>query len=191
MSSLLDQALLQVEHVKSFCNFTIVLNIEDQERRPPAHLVDVRSGPTLRPDPLLRRTFDPEIWHGLGVVGLWAAIDAFRERKGKKAGQMAPGSLACSPRFAAARRLGRGGWFTTPLCAQLRRSSRWLLLVLRWPAKTQPRPHHRFTQPGLAVPLTSGTGSQFDGHSVKLTIVDLRYYVEQAVAILRALDPVW
>jgi hypothetical protein len=109
MSSLLDQALLQVEHVKSFCNFTIVLNIEDQERRPPAHLVDVRSGPTLRPDPLLRRTFDPEIWHGLGVVGLWAAIDAFRERKGKKAGQMAPGSLACSPRFAAARRLGRGG----------------------------------------------------------------------------------
>ncbi len=36
---------------------------------------------TLPHDPVGAAGLDPRVWYGLGLVGVWAAIDAFRERR--------------------------------------------------------------------------------------------------------------
>jgi hypothetical protein len=58
------------------------------------------------------------------------------------------------------------------------------------PVHQKPRPHHRFGK-GATVPLTSGTGTQFDHDTVRLTLDDLRFYIGEGRDILKALDTAW
>src|SRR2546425_982838 len=94
-TALLDQALEQIGRVETLCTFTdIEKYLTAQGRRTLAYLgVGRPSSQTNLPgvpppqisqvDPLAAKTLDTAMWHGLGMVGLMAAIDAFRERKGK------------------------------------------------------------------------------------------------------------
>jgi len=50
--------------------------------------------------------------------------------------------------------------------------------------------HHRFKE-GLTVPLTSGTGTQFDRDVARLTLKDLEFYVSKGQEVLAALDAAW
>ena len=43
----------------------------------------------------------------------------------------------------------------------------------------------------VTVPLTSGTGTQFDHDAVRLTIQDLDFYVREGRTILTALNTAW
>ena len=63
--SKLDQAFTQVTQIDTFCAFCARLPL------PPV---------TMPPDAVRAAGLDPDIWHGLGIVGLWAALDAFTER---------------------------------------------------------------------------------------------------------------
>jgi len=100
----LDQALAQLAQINSFVTFCAVLESEDLDRRLRTHpayqssahsaLPGVQPNEVHQPNPLLRRAFEPDIWHGLGIVGIWAAIDAFRERKNQPASPAFPGVVS-------------------------------------------------------------------------------------------------
>ena len=60
-----SQALRQLDQIESFCDLC------DRLPMPPV---------TLPADAVRAAGLDPDIWHGLGIVSLWATIDAFAER---------------------------------------------------------------------------------------------------------------
>lgn len=67
MTAELDQALAQLAALETFCRFSQRLPM------PPV---------TMPPDAVRAAGLDPDVWHGLGIVGIWAAVDAFAERRG-------------------------------------------------------------------------------------------------------------
>lgn len=133
---------------------------------------------TMPPDPVRAAGLEPEIWHGLGIVGLWAAIDAFVERRQPE------------------RRRG-------PLAVRLRAE----LPKDRGLAELEDMRHlyaHNFG--GLAdeeyfasatryvlVPsgYTLASGTRFDGTMLVLTLDDLRFYIAETRRILTTLDRAW
>jgi len=72
-SSDYGNAINQLTKLESFAN------VEDNLKEPPVCMPQDR-----------RRAagIDPDLWYGLGIVGVWAAIDAFGERKTGKRGQL-------------------------------------------------------------------------------------------------------
>jgi hypothetical protein len=199
MGALLDQALAQLDQINSFCTFCAVLEAEDTERRLRVHpayqsmshqaIPGIPPPEISGPDPLQRRTLDPDIWHGLGIVGVWAAIDAFRERKNRSSSSEVHNALTahaphlldtwgdvCDLRHLFAHKFAGQAddyyWYYDG------------------PGHASPRPHYHFSQ-GATVSLTSRTGTQFQHDSIRLTIKDLEFYVEQGRAILTALDNAW
>jgi hypothetical protein len=170
--SILDQALTQVEHINTFCDFS------DRLPPPPAG---------IPPDPLRAAGLDPDIiWHGLGIVGLWAALDAFTERRQQ---QQRPSGT------------GWADWLTSSLPSHLADAVRELddmrhLYAHNFggvaDAKYFQRPRNVFKQkPKCPYRLSSGTGSSFDGQRLTLTRDDLRFYIAKVCAILSCLDSVW
>jgi hypothetical protein len=50
---------------------------------------NLKESPFSMPQDRMRAAgIDPDLWYGLGIVGVWAAIDAFGERKTGKYGQL-------------------------------------------------------------------------------------------------------
>lgn len=50
---------------------------------------NLKEPPVCMPQDRMRAAgIDPDLWYGLGIVGVWAAIDAFGERKTEKHGQL-------------------------------------------------------------------------------------------------------
>lgn len=203
MPSLLDEALAQLDQIKSFVTFCAVLESEDLERTLRDHpayrsftyssLPGVPPPEISRPDPLLRRTLDPVIWHGLGIVGVWASIDAFRERKNQPSSPAFPGVVTDTLAVTAPYLVDIWGdlydlrhLFAHKFAGQADH----YYWFYDGPTRTKPRPHHRFSE-GVTVPLTSGTGTQFDHDRVCLTIQDLDFYVREGRTILTALSTAW
>jgi hypothetical protein len=111
---------------------------------------------------------DPAIYYGLGVVGVWAAIDAYAERAGKKP---VVASLANSQRLADWRELD-----------DLRN-----LFAHNFAGEADARYFQRARTfaPGTHTVLRSG--AVFDGQRIALEADHLRYYVAQGRLILAAL----
>jgi hypothetical protein len=144
----LEQALRQLKQIESFCNLC------DRIPMPPV---------TLPPDPVRAAGLDPEIWHGLGIVGLWAAIDAFRERRKRK------GPLPNN--------LGRI-WKELDDMRHLYAHNFAGVADATYFKKRQ----RNYFQSGI--PYNLASGNIFDGHKLILTLDDLKFYIKGARDIL-------
>lgn len=168
--SILDQALTQVRQIETFCDFC------DRLPLPPV---------TMPPDAVRAAGLDPDIWHGLGIVGLWATLDAFMERRHQR-----PSGT------------GWADWLTSSLPSHLADAVRELDDMRHLYAHNfggvadatyfQHRQRNVFKpKPKVPYRLSSGTGSSFDGQRLTLTRDDLRFYIAKIRAILSYLDSVW
>ena len=160
----LEQALRQLQQIESFCIFCDRLPI------PPV---------TLPPNPVRAAGLDPDIWHGLGLVGLWAALDAFTERR--------PGY---SKSISLSNRLSR------KLPANLERILKELEDMRHLYAHNfagiadaqyfKPNRKRHCFQRNTTYHLRSG--AYFDGRRLALTLEDLRFYIKHTRDILEYLD---
>lgn len=162
-----SQDLRQLDQIESFCDLC------DRLPMPPV---------TLPPDPVRAAGLDPDIWHGLGLVGLWAAIDAFVERN-KPPGVSRPFLVHLSP-------------FLPPKLDQVAKELNDMRhLYAHNFAGVADAKYFDFPQPrscfkdSTPYPLTSG--NRFDGQQLTLTLNDLKYYIQHTREILKHLDNVW
>ena len=159
----LDQALRQLEQIESFCILCDLL------QPPPV---------TLPQDPVRAAGLDPDIWHGLGVVGLWAAIDAFVERRRpQRPKRPLPIRLAAELHHDRAlaeiediRHLYAHNFGGVA-------DQRYFVAAER----------HALGRAGCT--LTSG--ARFDGQRLTLRLDDLRFYIAEARRIISTLDSLW
>ena len=126
---------------------------------------------TMPPDAVRAAGLDPDVWHGLGIVGIWAAVDAFAERRGHHRSEL-PRLL--SPRL-------KRAWLEID---DLRH-----LYAHNFGGKADARYFGR-TRNCLAAgtPYTFASGSNFDGRQLVLTVQDLDFYIDEGRAIVRHLD---
>jgi hypothetical protein len=124
--------------------------------------------------------FDIPLWVGLGVVGLWAALDGFSERAGLPRQQCATCGRRCIPeRFATYVRDSEGR--SLQELEDLRH-----LYAHNYAEKADDvyfkRPRHVLAL-GTARQLTCG--AQFDGWGVRLDLCHLRMYSHTVQSVLR------
>lgn len=160
-----SQALKQLDQIESFCDFC------DRLPLPPV---------TLPPDPVRAAGLDPDIWHGLGIVALWAAIDAFVERKLPPGISRPPvNGLSC---------------YLPPnldLIAKELDDMRHLYAHnFAGVADTTYFERHRNCFQA-STPYSLSSGNRFDGHQLTLTLSDLKHYIQHTRDILKHLDNVW
>ena len=173
MTTELNQALTQVRQIGTFCDFFDRLDLP----LPPFPITQ---------DPVRAAGLNRDIWHGLGIVGLWAALDAFRERRHPQA----PGGKR------------RVGWLTSHLPQDLAAAVRELEDIRHLYAhnfggvaddkyfRAGPQYKRYVFKQDCSHRLSSDTGSSFDGKCLTLALDDLRFYISQVEAILRHLDNV-
>ena len=161
-----SQALRQLDQIESFCDLC------DRLPMPPV---------TLPPDPVRAAGLDPDIWHGLGIVALWAAIDAFVERR------QPPG---VSGGFV--NRLSR---YLPPNLDQIAKEIDDMrnLYAHNFAGVADAtyfnnRPRSCFQ---ASIPYTLTSGNRFDGQQLTLTLNDLKHYIRHTREILKRLDSVW
>lgn len=161
-----ELALLQLSRLESFAN------AEGSLPYPPFPMPQ---------DRLRAAGIDPDLWYGLGIVGAWAAMDAFGERKGLPDGQLR-------------RRFGG-----KVLDAEQRRVLEELddlrnLFAHNFAGVADHdylKDRRRVRLKELKTPYTLTCGYQFSGVSgerVALNLTHFRHYIEQARAILRAIQ---
>ena len=160
----LEQALRQLQQIESFCILC------DRLPMPPV---------TLPPDPVRAVGLDPDIWHGLGLVGLWAALDAFTERQ--------PGyshSLSLSNRLS-----GKLPADSEQIIKELEDMRHLYAHNFAGIADAQyfnPERKRNCFKPNTTYHLKSG--ACFDGGRLALTSEDLSFYIEHTREILEYLD---
>ena len=156
--STLDQARTQVKQICTFCDFC------DRLPLPPV---------TMPPDAVRAAGLDPDIWHGLGVVGLWAALDAFAAR--------------CSPSTSWADWRTRLPQDLADAVCELEDMRNLYAHNFGGVADDvyfSPKFKRYMFKQGVPHLLSSGTGSSFDGQRLTLALADLRFYIEKVSAIL-------
>ena len=164
--TVLDQALRQLEQLQTFCALCERLPL------PPV---------TLPPNPVRAAGLDPDIWHGLGIVGLWAAIDAFAERR--------------QPQDNGSSLINRLSAFLPPeLDNSLKELDDMRHLYAHNFAGIADATYFKkrtrnFFKSGSSYKLSSG--NQFDGHRLILTLHDFEFYIDRVREILRYLDRTW
>ena len=121
----------------------------------------------------------PDIWHGLGIVGLWATIDAFAERENQVAGRLVDRlSTALPPNLdAVAKELD-----------DIRNLYAHNFACVADATYFNAKPRNCF-KANILYPLTSG--NRFDGQQLTLTLNDLKHYILHTREILKRLDSVW
>jgi hypothetical protein len=172
MGEHISLALAQVARISQLADF-----LEHRELRAAIK----RSAPVGIPPGPGSMGFDEPLWVGLGIVGLWAALDAFAERANLKAKCLVCGRSACVVGRLASNKPAPS---TTPLeeIEDLRHlfahscgghaDTTFLTFGTR----------HVLTRPGTVL----SCGVVFDGHSLSLTGQHLRHYAECARITIEA-----
>jgi hypothetical protein len=117
--------------------------------------------------------FDRALWVGLGIVGLWAALDAFYER----AGLIATKCAVCKRKRCIRARFANY-WEGDECQALAELEDLRHLYAHNYAGEADDRyfgqkhPRHVLTRDGVALTC----GAQFDGHRADLDLSDLRYY---------------
>lgn len=163
----LSQALSQVAQIESFCNLC------DGLPMPPV---------TLPADAVRAAGLDPDIWHGLGIVALWATIDAFVERT--------------HPTKASVRLVDR---LSSHLSSKLDQIAKELddmrnLYAHNFAGVADATYFNRQFRRNCfkdGIPYTLTSGNHFDGQQLTLTLSDLKHYIRHTREILERLDSVW
>lgn len=131
--------------------------------------------------------FDAPLWVGLGMVGLWSALDAFAER----AGIARVKCLVCDSKNCLSSRLTN----TSKLNVVDERALKEMEDVRhlfahnyagRADAEYFNKKKRHVLKSGVSVSLSSG--AKFDGGSISLTVAHLRYYADQSREIIGKLS---
>lgn len=161
-----SQALRQLDQIESFCDLC------DRLPMPPV---------TLPADAVRAAGLDPDIWHGLGIVGLWATIDAFAE--------------STQPKKVSGRLVDR---LSPELPSKLDQIAKELDDMRNLYAHnfagvaddTYFKPQFTRNCFKASIPYTLTSGNRFDGQQLTLTLNDLKHYIQHTREILKHLDNV-
>ena len=169
------RALNVVRHIEGMCNF-----IED----PAIKTAVEQAVPCSMPRTPGALGFDVPLWVGLGIVGLWAALDAFADRAGlTKSKCPTCGRRSCIwTRFAPHPLEGNEGRSLEEL-EDFRH-----LYAHNYAGEADAgyfgRPRHILAR-GTTTALTCGV--QFSGHRLSLDLPHLRYYASTVKSVLARL----
>jgi hypothetical protein len=168
MSANVSLGLSQVDRIKSLCDFLdgpVMKGAVDN------------SVPVSMPRDVGSLGFDTPLWVGLGIVGLWSALDAFAEREGiKKTTCKTCGGRNCF----SSRLLSTGKLNAAHQALNELEDVRHLFAhnyAGRADAEYFKKQRHVLAS-GVSVALSSG--AKFDGASISLTVAHLRYYAGQS-----------
>ena len=171
MSADVSRGLNQVYRIASLCNFL---------EHPRIKAAADQSVPVTMPPDRGSLGFDTPLWIGLGIVGLWAALDAYAERSGLNVSKCP----ACGGRTCLVRRfkLDASGSKVVGELEDLRH-----LFAHNFAGHADAQ---YFSKKGRHV-LISGTsyplssGALFDGTNIQLGAPQLRYYAKESAQILK------
>ncbi len=172
----LPQGLSQVNLIARACDF-----LEHPAIREAAE----KAVPCTMPQTVGGFGFDVPLWMGLGVVGLWSALDAYAERAALvKAPCPACGARCLVSRFTSSGKLTGSVATAVAEIDDLRHlfahnfagDADELYFSLK-------HPRHVLR---LGTPLTLSSGAEFNGRRVVLQVGQLRYYADRATELLRA-----
>ena len=128
---------------------------------------------TMPSDPVRAGGLDPDIWHGLGVVGLWAAMDALLERCGSTGGDVSTRLSGCLP--------------STLESAAKEIDDARHLYAHNFGGEADDgyfkRPRHVLR---AGVKLTLASGAEFDGQRLVIRLEHLEWYVNATRQIIAA-----
>ena len=128
--------------------------------------------------------FDTGLWVGLGIVGLWSALDAFAERAGIRATRCAKCGRNCLlARLLVTGRLNADDELTLKELEDLRH-----LFAHNYAGRADAeyfKKKRHVLAPGVSLSLSSG--AVFDGANISLTATHLRYNAERSRAIINKL----
>jgi hypothetical protein len=156
-------ALNQLTKLESFAN------VEDNLKEPPI---------CMPQDRMRAAGIDPDLWYGLGIVGVWAAIDAFGERKTGKHGPL--------QRFKNDVTAGQG-----KILSELDDLRSLFAHNFAGVADLKYLNDGRRSCLKLGQPYLLSCGYQFNGKKderITLALSELKYYISQAREILLSLD---
>jgi hypothetical protein len=169
-------AISQVERIAQLCDFLVH----------PGLVAAIESNvPVTMPQTPGALGFDTGIWLGLGMVGLWAALDAFAERSGLPSSKCG----TCGGKFCLSSRLASTGKLTPSECVALSEledvrhlfahnfSGQADALYFKWPRHVLNAMAH----------CTLSSGATFNGSAITLQPPHLRYYATQSREVLTKL----
>jgi hypothetical protein len=128
---------------------------------------------SMPPDPFRAAGIDPGLWSGLGIVGIWAAMDALGERANRPKGGLLQ-------RFGGPRKYDNA-------LEELDDLRNLFAHNFAGIADREYLDHPKRRRLKLGFPCTLGCGYQFqglDGEQITLTLHHLAYYIEKARQIL-------
>lgn len=178
MSVKVSLGLSQVDRIAQLCDFLA---------HPGMQAALDHSVPVSMPHDVGSLGFDTPLWVGLGIVGLWSALDAFAER----AGIPTTKCLACGRSSCLSSRLTS----TSNLNVAEKQALRELEDVRHLFAHNYAghadavyfgKKKRHILNSGVSVTLSSG--AMFDGANIALTAAHLRYYAGQSRGIIGKLS---
>lgn len=168
-----SRGLNQVHRITSMCNFLDHPAIQEAVQQ---------SVPCTMPQTPGGLGFDISLWVGLGVVGLWSALDAYAERSDLRRSRCSTCGRQCLvSRFMLTKKL------TAPLQRVLEELEDLRHLYAHNFAGQADTDYFRHKRHVLAATTTIALscGAQCDGHNVPLDIPHLRYYAGRTHELLQ------
>jgi hypothetical protein len=176
MSANVSLGLSQVDRIASLCDFL---------DHPGMKTAVDNSVPVSMPHEVGSLGFDTPLWVGLGMVGLWSALDAFAERAGiQKTNCKACGRNCLSSRLLSTSKLNAAHEQPLNELEDVRH-----LFAHNYAGRADAeyfKKNRHELKSGVSVSLSSG--AKFDGASISLTVAHLRYYAGQAREIIGKLS---
>jgi hypothetical protein len=174
MSSNVSLGLSQVDRIAQLCDFLAHPGMR-------AALDD--SVPVSMPHDVGSLGFDTPLWVGLGIVGLWSALDAFAERAGIPTGKCSAcgGPNCLSSRLTSTSKLNVADERALKELEDVRH-----LFAHNYAGRADTvyfkKKKRHVLDSGVSVSLSSG--ALFDGANISLTAAHLRYYANQSREII-------
>ena len=179
MSANVSLALSQVDRIASLCNFL---------DHPGMKAAVNESVPVTMPHDVGSLGFDTPLWVGLGIVGLWSALNAFAERAAipTTKTKCAKCGKNCFPsRLTSTRKLDLADGRALEELEDLRNLFAHNYAGRADAAYFKARQRHVLAS-GVSVSLSSG--AFFDGECISLHPAHLRHYADQSRGIIRRLS---
>ena len=176
MSAPIALALSQVHRIGSLCDFL---------ETPGLQIAISVSVPVSMPQSEGSMGFDTPLWVGLGIVGLWSAIDAYAERSGIPLVRCS----ACRRKRCLSSRLASTGTVGAADIVALQELEDLRHLFAHNFAGQADQPYfHTVPRHALVqgAPSRLSSGAAFDGQAITLSASHLKYYAEHARGTLQA-----
>ena len=169
-------ALSQIARVAQLCDF-----LEHPEIAEAIH----RGAPVRVPYDIGALGFDPPLWIGLGTVGLWSALDAYADRSSFPKTKCA----TCNRGGCLWGRLSGTGKLSAPQALALAELEDIRHLFAHNYAGQADAMYFGRVRHVLSsgVPLRLSSGAMFDGASLSLSAIHLRYYADYSQSTVQAL----